>query len=405
MQDGVVDAAAAEGDILGEQPLRLPVSGEEIEGQRLFPALDELGCLVQALIGQHRQQGPEDFLLHDGVPGLNVIQQGGGNPQGVRLGLAAADHLGRVNQTAEAVKVLAVDDLAVVGVGEGVGAVLPGNLLLNQGQKRLLHALVHQQIVGGNAGLAAVEELAKDNPPGRHLQIAVGGDDAGALASQLQGDRGQVDGGLFHHQPPHRDPAGEEDIVEPLLQKGCVFGTASLHNGDVFEREYLAEDGVNHRRGGGGIGRGLDDAAVARRDGPDHRLHAEHEGIVPGGHHQNNAVRLKDRPGAGGEVGQIAHPAAGPGPAAQVTDLVAQLRQGHAGLAHIAFGGGFAQVFFEGGVDFLLVGQNGLPQAAQPLQTGVDVEGLAGIKELPLHAEDRFDVHVGFLSRRQSCRR
>lgn len=58
-------------------------------------------------------------------------------------------------------------------------------------------------VVGRHAALAGVEELGPDEAPhgSGHVDAAV--DEARTLAAQLQGDRGEVDGGRLHDAACH----------------------------------------------------------------------------------------------------------------------------------------------------------------------------------------------------------
>ena len=86
VDDGVVDAPAPEGTA-AQNPLLNPLApGEEIEGQGLFPAVDEVDGLVQAVIGDDGQDGPENLLPHGlGGPVQGIRHQGGGDPSAVRV--------------------------------------------------------------------------------------------------------------------------------------------------------------------------------------------------------------------------------------------------------------------------------------------------------------------------------
>jgi len=55
--------------------------------------------------------------------------------------------------------------------------------------------------------------------PAGNSEVTVLVDVAGALASQLQGDGGEVARRRLHHQAAHRAAPGVEDVVEALLQE------------------------------------------------------------------------------------------------------------------------------------------------------------------------------------------
>ena len=64
MDDGVIQAAAAEVAAVQHLALHGLVLAEEVEGQRMGLGLDVGQGGVQIGVGEHRQDGSEDLLAH-----------------------------------------------------------------------------------------------------------------------------------------------------------------------------------------------------------------------------------------------------------------------------------------------------------------------------------------------------
>ena len=361
MDDGVVDAAAAEGGPAEEQLPDRPVPGKQVEGQRVGLGVDKVQRLLHPVEGEDGEDRAEDFLLHHRVLGGHVVQHGGLNFQRFRVSFPAEDHFLRVNKPHHPVEVLFVDHADIALVVQGV-SVLDGHPLAQMGQEAVLHPPVNEQVVRGHAGLAAVEQLAEDQAFGGQVQPGGGVHDAGALAPQLQGDGGEVLGRLGHDLFPHRHPAGEENVVEFLVQEGLIFRSSALYHGDEFRRKAVRQNVPDHRRCGGGVSGGLHHGAVAGGDGPNQGLHGEQEGVVPGGHDEHHPVGLPDGEAPGGELGQGGEVGLVGHPAGQPLFHKGQLGQGHPHLAHVALGRGLVQVGPEGGADVRLPGLDGRSQ-------------------------------------------
>lgn len=60
-----------------------------------------------------------------------------------------------------------------------------------------------QHVVGGHAALARVEELGPQQAPHGGRNVHPAEDEARTLAAQLQGDRGEVDGGRLQDDAGH----------------------------------------------------------------------------------------------------------------------------------------------------------------------------------------------------------
>ena len=278
---------------------------------------------------------------------------------GDRVHLAAVDGFLPVHQAAQPQEVLFVDDLAVGGIGEGRFAVLTADLLLQRRHQLVLHARLAEDIVGGYAGLAAVDELAKDDAAGCKGELCRLVHDAGALASKLQNGGGQVLCRPAQDLPADGLAAGKEDEVKVLVQQGGVLRPAAGDHGDILRGETLSNNLLRdaaHRRG---VGAGLDDGGVACGDGVHQRVHGEEEGIVPGAHDEDVPVGGGLFIAFGGELGQGRMDGAAGRKAPGVGDHIGELAQDQARLAHIAFKSGLPQVCLQGAGNVRLVGGDG----------------------------------------------
>ena len=393
VDDGVVDAASAEGGPAEEPLLGTLFLRKQIQGQGPGPGVDEVQRLPDLIEGKDGEHRPENFLLHHRVLRGHVVQHSGLDFQRLRVAPPAEDHLGRVDKPHHPVEVLPIDHADITVVVQGVLAVHHGDPPLNIGQERSLYPPVDEQVVGGHAGLAAVKQLAEHQPFGGQVQPGGAVHNTGALAPQLQGDGGEVPGRPGHHLFAHLHPAGEEDIVEFLVQQSLILRPSALHHRDKLRRKALRQNPPEDRRGGRGVGRGLHHAAVAGGNGPDQGLDGEQKGVIPGRHNEHHPVgcRNGEAPGGelgqGGEVGPVGHPA--PQPLLHKR----QLRQGEAHLAHVALGGGLVQVGAQGGGNVPLVGRDGLPQALEGCPAGGQGEGGSSIEIGPLGRHKGLNVH------------
>ena len=365
VHDAVVDAAAAEGDLGGHAALGRAVLAKEVAGQRRRARADEVDDLVERAVADHGQHGPEDLLAHDGVACGHAAHDGGRDFERGLVRLAAEDDLGRVDEAADAVEVLAVDHLAVFGVGKRGIPELALDGAGELGEERLLHALVHEQVVGRHAGLPDVQPLAEGDALGRHAQVGRGVDDARALSAELERDGGQALGRAAHDELAHRDAASEEDVVPGLVQKRGVLRAAALDDCHELGAEGLLANAPQFSGGGGRVGGGLDDDGVARREGAGEGLQGQEEGVVPRCHDERDAIghALDVRRGDG--VGEVDGAQVAAGPAAHVRDLVADLGERKAGLAHVALVRGLAEVGCERVGDGALVRGDDVVEAAQ----------------------------------------
>src|SRR5699024_4994691 len=77
VDDGVVDAAAAEAAASGHFPCSLLVRGEDIQRQRMGHGIDPPDDFVQAVEYQDRHDRTEDLFLHDSVGEGHIVHDCG----------------------------------------------------------------------------------------------------------------------------------------------------------------------------------------------------------------------------------------------------------------------------------------------------------------------------------------
>ena len=115
----------------------------------------------------------------------------------------------------------------MAGVHDGgvIGVVLKrrielGDGVLEMADEGFAAVLRHEHIVGRDAGLAGIQELARGDAFGRDRERCIASEDTGRLAAKLQGDGRQVRGGGGHDVAADRGRAGVEQVVEGQGSEG-----------------------------------------------------------------------------------------------------------------------------------------------------------------------------------------
>ena len=287
----------------------------------------------------------------------------------------------------------AADHADVLIVFKRVPADHGDDMLFEMAKERILDLPVDEQIIRGDAGLAAVEQLAEGDALCRQIELGGAVHDAGALAAQLERYGREMLAGSAHDLAADGHAAGEEDIVKPLIQQRLILPAAALDHGDILRREAVGDQRADDGGGCGRIGRGLDDAAVTRGDGADERLQGEHERIIPRRHDQHDAVGIMHREAARMELRQRGENAVLLRPAAHVRKDVIQLGERHADFAHVAFRGGFIQIGLQRCVDFGFAGEDGAAELFEGRAAEEEIERFAFAKIAALCSDDFCDVH------------
>ena len=219
LEDRMIDA-----DPTGRRALDDPVDGvvatrEHVQRERLVAVVHEPDCLVDVVDGEHRQDRPEDLLVHHSGIGLDPGEHGRRQELRCPVAMASAHRAvvaPGVEQGREPVPVTLVDDPAVVGRALRVVAVEVVNGAQQRAHQLVLDGRVDEHVVRCDTGLAGIEELAPCEAPSCHVDVGVGRDDGRALTPQFERDRRQILRGRRHHDPSDRGVAGVEDVIELL---------------------------------------------------------------------------------------------------------------------------------------------------------------------------------------------
>ena len=156
VDDDVVDAAAAELQLVREAVDVPLIAREQIRGKRLRFAFEALRHLAKRLKRKNGQNRPENFFPHNRVARHNAVHNRGRDAAALGVTRAAVHHFALVNKPAQALEVLLVHDFAVVGILERRCAELAFNLLYQLSDEFIVHVALHEHVIGRHARLAAV---------------------------------------------------------------------------------------------------------------------------------------------------------------------------------------------------------------------------------------------------------
>src|SRR5436190_14896623 len=244
---------------------RVHVAGED---RRRKPELDpvrDADRLVDILHADQRGGGPEDLLLRDPHPGVDVTE----DRRPVEVAVAepvAAGHLAAGQELGALVlpdRRVRVDFLerALVDHRADVDAFLPAGaetqLLggLDEARLQLLvGAFLDDHARGRGAALAGGAEGRPENPLDRELEIGVLEDDDRILAAQLEVDVLQVVGGVPHHLDAGLARASERD-----------HGHVRMADEPVADLAPAPVDDVDHACRHAGLREQLDEALAEKR--------------------------------------------------------------------------------------------------------------------------------------------
>ena len=130
--------------------------------------------------------------------------------------------------------------------------------------------LVQEQARTGRAGLPlAREPHALDDAGDRQIEVGIGHDDVGALASELQRHGADLVRRVMHDLAPHRARPGERDLAYVLVlgERSAAFLAHARDGVDHAGREHLLRDLGAFQHGEGRLLGGLQDDRVACHDG------------------------------------------------------------------------------------------------------------------------------------------
>ncbi len=264
-------------------------TGEKIQGERLRPCVDKSDRLVEGADRQNGQNRPEYLLGHQ-LRGRVRIEHDR-RLDGDRAGIAAAaDHdlpAVPVEHAAQPVELPCVHDPL-----HGLVPFEPFQRGPDPGNELVPDRAVDENVVGGDTGLAGVQQLHRDDPLGGDVQVGVWHDDDRALAAQLQGHRGEVPRRGLHHLLTGLCSAGEEDVVEPLRHQLPGDGGIPLAHGDRVRVQVLRQQAGEQRGGRRRVLGRLDHDGVARGERPDERGQRQVDRVVPRADDKHHAQRF-----------------------------------------------------------------------------------------------------------------
>ncbi|MCY1281471.1 hypothetical protein D9M70_302810 [compost metagenome] len=380
------------------------VVAEVVEGQRARAIVDIGEGIFQLAVGDDRQQGAEDLLLHQFHLVRGAQHQGMGQAPALGFGeqrqQACALGLGVGQVAVQAAQLALVDDGGVVGVVLELRVEALHGLAI--GLDEALDAVFrHQHVVRRHAGLAGIHGLAEGDALGGVGQRHVGGDDGWRFAAQLQGYRGQVLGRRAHHVLADAGGAGEQQVVEGLAGEGHAhFGLAQHHAYQVFGEDARQQVLEQLRGGRGGLAH-LDHHPIAGGQGAHQRADGQVQRIVPGHYDPDHAQRLVDHLGRSRLEGHADAAARGFHPLLQALGgVVDAVQAGHDLGQQGLVGRAVAEVPGDGGDQGVLLGEQQLAEGVQPLDALVGAGHGVGAKSLALALEERLqlaDLLLGLL--------
>ena len=253
VHDGVVDAGTARSGATDEVSA-YGYRAEIVEGKGFLALTNETDGFVGGAEGNHRENGTEYLVGHDGGIGSNIGQQGGFDIALGDICLTPGYNTAIGQVGADTLEGAVVDETDVVGTQPGIVTVETSDFVAEGGDEIGLEAFVDEQIVGGNTGLSGIEGLAPGDAAGSDAEIGTPVDNAGALTTEFEDDGSEVTGCGLHDLTAKGGTAGEEDKIETAFQEGGVDLAVTLY--DSYERFVKA--------GGDEIGQYLGDVGHVR---------------------------------------------------------------------------------------------------------------------------------------------
>lgn len=149
-------------------------------------------------------------------------------------------------------------------------------------------------MVRRDAGLPGIGELGPGDVARGLGEIGIAAEDRRRLAAEFQRHRHEVFRRRPHHLAPDRGRAGEDEVIEGQTREGRAGLRPALDHRHLVGSEGLGQHrGHRARRGRGKLG-GFQHRPVAGGNRGRQRDQREPEGIVPGRHDADHALRLAD---------------------------------------------------------------------------------------------------------------
>ena len=368
LPDGIVDARPARRSAAQDAFGCGAVLAEHIESERFFVRVDVGDRLLLRVVREHGQERPEQLFAHAG--GASDLPRAEQRRLDIALRLvdrAAVHDRFRIllQDHAEAAHLPPVHDPPVIGARLRVRAVKAADRRLHLLQERGEHAPVHKNVIGRDAGLPRVEELAPGDALARGAQLCRSVHDDGAFAAEFKGDGGQMLRRGAHDDPAHARTARKKDRIEAgAQQRRAVFG-AAFGAGNVFLSEGLRDQPAQSGRRARRTLRRAEHRAVACGDRRHERLQQQLHGVIERADDERTAIGSAFDAALCGEHRQRRAHADGLHPAFQVFQRMRDARQHEPDLGQPALRTAFAQVRRERLFQRGLPPQERLPQFFQ----------------------------------------
>jgi hypothetical protein len=139
----------------------------------------------------------------------------------------------------------------------------------------------HEHVVGRDAGLARVEQLARQNAGNRVRQRVLRRNDRRRLAAEFQRHRRQVRGRGRHHPAPDRGRSGEQQVIERQCAEVRRDRRVAVDDGDLVRGEARGHEPPETRAERRRELRQLDHDAIAGGERTRQRPDAEEDRVVP----------------------------------------------------------------------------------------------------------------------------
>ena len=289
---------------------------------------------------------------------------------------------------------LLVDDLPVCVVVDGRRAELAADLQRKLVHELVAHGFVHEHVVGRDACLTAIEELAPRDSPGGEPDLGRRIDDARTLAAEFEHGRRQVLGALFEHDLAHRLASREEHQVELLVEQLLVLFATAAHDRDVIGREQLFDELGHDLARGGRVSARLHDGGVAGGKRIHERLDREQERVVPRADDEHVSERRRLLVAARDVMSKRRARATTPGESSDVLQHVGDLAEHQPYFAHVTLGRALAQIGAQRVANLPFARHDDLAQGLERADARLDVDRRAGGEQFLLVSHQLLNVSV-----------
>jgi hypothetical protein len=257
--------------------------------------------VVEAVVRLDRQQRPEDLLAHDRHRLVHADHQRRSHLPRVRartvqeLDDARAAALRILEQPAQACMMAVAHDRRVIRRARR-GRIQALRRRPDGGHESVEVRARHERVVGRDARLPRVEELACHEARREARDVRALVEHGGRLAAELERHRREVARSGLRHAPPHCSRPGEEQVIERQSAECLADGCVALDHGELVCGEALRDArGQQCGRGRRELAR-LEQHAVAGRKRGDDRCERELHGIVPRTDDAHRSARLPHDP-------------------------------------------------------------------------------------------------------------